>query len=148
MKWTFEMKTKMQMLKFKISTRAYRNAERWDHTEIDSTPYLDYNYAEGTNWKATDTRLSDSTAVSRFKSTYWEQTTIDPSQNKYHYYAGNSRRRLNTGRITTNLALYEDELEREIHSAIAKVNKRFEDKYKADFELEFGDDLVKFLKSK
>jgi len=147
------MKVKMQMLKLKISTKSYRNAERWNHTEIESTPYLDYEYAEGTNWKATDTRLSDRTAVARFKNTYWERTTIDPSQNKYHYLgsaykAGSGRRIENRGRITTNLALYEDELEREIHAAIAKVNKRFESKYKADFELEFADDLVKFLKSK
>ena len=143
------MKTKMQMLKLKISTKSYRNAERWDHSEIDSTPYLDYNYAEGTNWKATDPRLSDRTAVARFKNTYWEHATIDPSQPKYNYFGpSKNRRRLNTGRMTTNLALYEDELEREIHSAIAKLNKRFEAKYKADFELEFADDLVKFLKSK
>jgi hypothetical protein len=143
-----EMKVKMQMLKLKISTKSYRNAERWDHTEIESTPHLDYEYAEGTNWKATDPRLSDRTAVARFKNTYWERTTIDPSQNKYHYYAGSGRRIENQSRMTNNLSLYEDELEREIHSAIAKVNKRFESKYKADFELEFADDLVKFLKSK
>jgi hypothetical protein len=140
------MKSKMQMLKLKISTKSYRNAERWNHTEIESTPYLDYNYADGTNWKATDTRLSDRTAVALFKNTYWERTTIDPSQNKYHYIG--KRRVENYGRVTTNLSLYEDELEREIHSAIAKVNKRFESKYKADFELEFADNLVKFLKSK
>jgi hypothetical protein len=146
MKWRFEMKTKMQMLRLKISTKSYRNAERWDHTEIDSTPYLDYDYAEGTNWKATDTRLSDRTAVARFKHTYWEQTTIDPSQRKYHYIG--KRRVPNAGRMTNNLALYEDELEREIQKAIAKVNQRFQSKYKADFELEFADDLVKFLKSK
>ena len=142
------MKTKMQMLKLKISTKSYRNAERWDHNEIDSTPYLDYDYAEGTNWKATDTRLSDRTAVARFKNTYWERTTIDPSQNKYHYYAGSGRRIENHSRMTTNLALYEDELEREIQAAVKKVNQRFQSKYKNDFELEFNDELVKFLKSK
>jgi hypothetical protein len=140
-----EMKVKMQMLKLKISTKS-RNAERWEHEVIEDTVYLNYNFAAGTNWKANDPRLSDHTAVARFKNTYWEHTTIDPSQNKYHYIG--KRRIENRGRITNNLALYEDELEREIQAAVRKVNNRFATKFKNDFELEFADDLVKFLKSK
>lgn len=139
----------MTMLKLKISTKSYRNAERWDHNEIDSTPYLDYDFNTGTRWKANDARLSDRTAVARFKNTYWEQTTIDPSQPKYRYFGDNkSRRRLNAGRITTNLALYEDELEREIQKAIARVNQRFLSKYEQDFEYQFEDSFVKFVRNK
>lgn len=140
------MKSKMSMLKLKISTKSYRNAERWDHQEIDSTPYLDYDFNTGSRWRATDPRLSDKMAVARFRNTYWEQTTIDPNQNKYHYIG--KRRVPNGNRITTNLALYEDELEREIQKAIAKVNQRFHSKYEQDFEHHFQDGLVKFLKSK
>jgi len=140
------MKSKMKMLKLKISTKPYYNAERWDHTEIDSTPYLDYDFNTGNRWKANDPRLSDKMAVARFRNTYWERTTIDPSQNKYHYIG--KRRVINCGRMTNNLALYEDELEREIQKAITKVNQRFISKYEQDFESHFADDLVKFLKSK
>ena len=135
----------MPTLKIKISTKSFPSAERWEHEVIEHTASLNYNFANGTNWKANDPRLSDHTAVARFTNTYWEQTTIDPSQNKYHYFG--KRRVPNTGRITTNLALYEDELEREIQAAVRKVNQRFATKYKNDFELEFADDLVKFLKS-
>ena len=139
------MRRIMPMLKIKISTKS-RNAERWEHEVIENTVNINYDYAVGTNWKATDPRLSDQVAVHNFRSTYWERTTIDTSQNKYHY-VGN-RRFENRGRITTNLALYEDELEREIQAAVKKVNQRFQSKYKNDFELEFNDELVKFLKSK
>jgi hypothetical protein len=135
----------MQMLKLKISTKS-RNAERWEHEEIENTVNINYDFAEGTNWNATDPRLNDQRAVHNFKNTYWERTTIDASQNKYHYVG--SRRLENRGRITTNLALYENELEREIRAAVRKVNQRFQSKYKNDFELEFNDDLIKFLKSK
>lgn len=141
------MKAKMTMLKVKISTKGSYNSERWQHQEIDSTPYLDYDYNTGGRWRANDTRLSDHTAVAHFKNTYWEQKTIDPSQNKYHYF-GNGRRVPNTNRITTNLALYEDELEREIQKAIAKVNERFMSKYEQDFEHHFEDKLVKFVRNK
>ena len=141
------MKAKMKMLKLKISTKGYYNAERWDHEEIDTTPHLDYQYNSGTRWKANDHRLSNKKQEAyAFSSKYWEQPTIDISQNKYHYIG--KRRVLNAGRVTNNLALYENELEREIQKAIAKVNQRFQNKFDKDFEEHFSDDLVKFLKSK
>jgi hypothetical protein len=141
---------KMTMLKLKISTKGYYNAERWDHKEIDSTPRLMYEYNQGTNWKANDYRLADQKGeVYKFEQSYWEQTTIDPSQNKYNYFGPKRARRIpNSGRITTNLALYETELEREIDLAIERVNKRFEAKYKRDFETHFEDPVVKFVKDK
>ena len=142
------MKIKMNMLKLKISTKS-RGADRWHHEEIDKTPALDYEFNRGTNWKASDYRLSDRTAVARFRNTYWEHQTIDPKQNKYHYFGPKkSRRSENIHRYTTNLSLYEDELELEIQAAIAKVEKRWQAKYKADFENQFEDDLVKFVNSK
>lgn len=138
---------KMNMLNIKISTRSYR--ERWSHSLIDSTPYLDYEFNKGTNWKASDSRLRDKSAVYQFRETYWEQKTVDPSQNKYHYFGKNkTRRSLNSHRQTTNLSLYEDELEREIQKAIAKVNRRWEKKYKDDFEHHFEEPVFKFLNSK
>jgi hypothetical protein len=54
----------------------------------------------------------------------------------------------NGHRITTNLSLYQEELEREIDLAIERVNKRFEAKYKRDFETHFEDPVVKFVKDK
>jgi hypothetical protein len=142
------MKAKMTMLKIKISTRSWHES-RWTHNDIISTPYLDYEFNRGTNWKATDTRLDDRTAVAQFKNTYWEQHTIDPHQNKYHYRGPNKTRRSeNMGRYTNNLSLYENELEMEIHKAIERLNQRWAEKYKTDFENHFEDDLVKFVKSK
>ena len=146
--WTNEMKAKMTMLKYKISTKSWHDS-RWTHSEITSTPHLDYQFNTGTNWKATDERLNDRRAVAVFKNTYWEQPTIDYSQNKYHYFGPNKNRRsLNTGRQTSNLSLYETELETEINKAFERVNKRWTEKYKTDFENHFEDDLVKFVKSK
>ena len=136
------------MLKLKISTKS-RNADRWTHTEIVNTPNFRYDFNQGTNWKATDPRLSDRKAVWNFESNYWEQKTIDPSQNKYHYFGPKKNRRSeNYHRHTTNLALYEEQLEMEINKAVERLNKRWADKYKTDFENHFEDDLVKFVKSK
>ena len=141
------MIAKMNKLKLKISTKS-RHSDRWMHTEIVNTPTVRYHFKEGTNWKATDYRLSDRIAVARFENTYWEQQTIDPHQNKYHYFGSNKRRSLNSNRFTCNLSLYEDELEMEINKAVERLNKRWADKYKTDFENHFEDDLVKFVKSK
>ena len=136
------------MLKLKISTKS-RNADRWTHTEIVNTPSASYDFNQGTNWKATDIRLSDRREVAVFQNTYWEQKTIDYSQNKYHYFGPNKKRRsLNTSRYTSNLALYENELEMEINKAVERLNKRWAEKFKTDFENHFEDDLVKFVKSK
>ena len=143
-----KMIAKMNMLKLKISTKS-RNDDRWTHSEIVNTPYLEYKYNTGTNWKANDARLTDRRAVAVFENTYWEQSTIDPSQPKYNYFGpNNTRRSLNRGRHTTNLALYEEQLEAEIHKVVERLNKRWANKYKTDFENHFEDDLVKFVKSK
>lgn len=143
------MKAKMTMLKLKVSTKMSYNSDRWQHQDIDTTPYLDYEFNKGTNWKANDTRLADRTAVARFKNTYWEQRTLDPSQPKYHYFGKNKTRRIPNGhRQTTNLSLYQDELEREVQKAIAKVNRHWEKKYKEDFEYHFQEPLTKFLTKK
>jgi hypothetical protein len=143
------MIAKMNMLKLKISTKS-RNASRWIHTEIVNTPDVRYPFNEGTNWKATDARLSGrKSEVYKFETNYWEQRTIDYSQNKYRYFGPNKNRRSeNFHRHTTNLALYEEQLEAEIEKAVERLNKRWADKYKTDFENQFEDDLVKFVKSK
>ena len=140
------MKSKMTMLKLKISTKGSHNDDRWQHQEITDTPFLRYDYAEDNRWKATDSRLSDRSAVHRFSHTYWQHTTVNPSQTKYHYIG--KRRVPNGGRITTNLSLYEEELEREIHRAIERVNLRFQKKFCRDFENHFQDSLVKFINAK
>ena len=138
----------MNMLKLKISTKS-RHSDRWMHTEIVNTPDVRYGFNQGTNWKATDSRLSDRKAVWNFETNYWEQRTIDRSQNKYNYFGPNKKRRsLNTSRYTSNLALYENELEAEINKAVERLNKRWAEKFKTDFENQFEDDLVKFVKSK
>ena len=144
------MRAKMNMLKLKISTKSSAYADRWTHSEVDTTPSVRYDFNEGTNWKATDPRLLNRKSEAyTFETNYWEQPTIDPSQNKYYYYGPNKNRRgLNRGRFTNNLSLYEDELEREIHKAIERLNKRWAEKFKTDFENHFEDDLVKFIKSK
>lgn len=142
------MIAQMNMLKLKISTKS-RHSDRWTHTEIVNTPYLDYKFNTGTNWKANDQRLNDRRAVAVFQNTYWELPTIDHSQNKYLYIGSNKNRRIeNRHRQTTNLALYEEQLETEINKAVERLNKRWAVKFKTDFENHFEDDLVKFVKSK
>ena len=137
------------MLKLKISTKS-RHSDRWMHTEIVNTPTVRYDFNQGTNWKATDIRLSGRKQEAyKFETNYWEQRTIDRSQNKYNYFGPNKKRRsLNTSRYTSNLALYENELEAEINKAVERLNKRWAEKFKTDFENQFEDDLVKFVKSK
>jgi hypothetical protein len=144
-----KMIAKMRMLKLKISNKS-RHASRWIHTEIVNTPDVRYHFNEGTNWKATDARLSGrKSEVYKFETNYWEQSTIDPTQNKYHYIGPNKNRRIeNFHRHTTNLALYERQLEAEIEKAVGRLNKRWAEKFKTDFENHFEDDLVKFVKSK
>ena len=139
----------MNMLKLKISTKSWHDS-RWTHTEIDTTPSVRYYFNQGTNWKATDIRLSGrKSEVYKFETNYWEQSTIDHSQNKYHYVGPNENRRIeNRHRHTTNLALYEKQLETEINKAVERLNKRWANKFKTDFENHFEDDLVKFVKSK
>lgn len=147
--WTNEMIAQMNKLKLKISTKS-RQGDRWTHTEIVNTPTVRYDFNEGTNWKATDTRLfGRKQEAYKFETNYWELPTIDHSQNKYHYFGPNKNRRmLNRGRHTTNLALYEEQLEMEINKAVERLNKRWAEKFKTDFENHFEDDLVKFVKSK
>jgi hypothetical protein len=143
------MIAKMNMLKLKISTKS-RHSDRWMHTEIVNTPTVRYDFNQGTNWKATDARLSGrKSEVYKIETNYWEQFTIDHSQNKYHYIGPNKNRRIeNRHRHTSNLALYEEQLEMEINKAVKRLNKRWADKFKTDFENHFEDDLVKFVKSK
>ena len=143
------MIAQMNKLKLKISTKS-RQGDRWTHTEIVNTPTVRYDFNEGTNWKATDTRLfGRKQEAYKFETNYWELPTIDHSQNKYHYFGPNKNRRmLNRGRHTTNLALYEEQLEMEINKAVERLNKRWAEKFKTDFENHFEDDLVKFVKSK
>jgi hypothetical protein len=138
--------TVMPHFKAVISTK-HRNDDRFTNEKIEQVPQLEYKFGDNGNWSRNDSRLPNDRSVYKFVENYWTQT-ISVKQPKYHYFGKNkTRRMLNPNRYTNRLTQYELELEDALLTAKSDLDKRWAKQFKMDFENEFNDDLVKFLKN-
>jgi hypothetical protein len=111
---------------FKIRLSKNDTGTRFKHTEIDKLPSLQYRFAEGNNWKATDYRVSTKwKEISQWFDKYWESR---PNPNS-----------------VVNRGLYERELEKVVLDAISQLNERWNTKLEREFEETFDDKMLGFL---
>jgi hypothetical protein len=116
-----------------------QNKPKYKHTKIEALPKLTYDFAIGENWKATDYRVDNNwDNIFKWFSNYWNiknEFSEDLNQQKI-------------SRFKTNQMLYEEDLQNSILNAIESTNIKWKEKVRVDFENEFDDKLVKFIKSK
>ena len=118
---------KLEEFKFQYSKISSGNKFR--NTAIDKLPALSYRFGLEGNWKATDKRVASKLdKVYEWFDTYWKLNSKETNKN--------------------NKSLYEQELEKAILSAYDSVNERWTKKLEAELEIEFAEDLHKFLMSK
>ena len=116
---------KLIEFKFQYSTN-HGGRSRFSNTVIDTTPSIGYNFAEGNNWKATDNRIKDKQDdVWIWHANFWK-TIPDNSRLTYQ-------------------DLYEDDLEKEILDAYARVNDKWSKKLHEDFEAHYADEVLGFF---
>ena len=114
-------KQKLNTFKFQYSTN-HGGYARFTNTVIDTTPAIDYKFATGNNWTATDNRIKDKLDDAwKWHENFWN--TIPK----------NSR--------TTYQDLYETDLENEILEAYKRVNDKWSKKLHEDFEAHYDEVL-------
>ena len=111
---------------FKFQYSINSNGSRFSHTIIDKLPNLHYRFALGSNWRATDYRVTTKAKeIEVWFKNYWETR---PSPNS-----------------VVNRGLYEKELELTIRQAYEELNEKWNKKLEAEFEQHFDDSLLSFL---
>lgn len=116
-----------------------KNKPKYKHTKIETLPTLTYDFAIGENWIATDYRVENNwDNIFKWFANYWN------IENEYSEDFNQQK----ISRFKTNQMLYEEDLQSSILNAIESTNIKWKEKVEADFENEFDDKLVKFIKSK
>jgi|694.fasta_scaffold129108_2 hypothetical protein len=112
-----------------------KNQKRYQHTVIDKLPTLTYKFGEENRWPATDYKISDRISEAfDWGASYWNIET------KYTDKGFEKKK--------NNQMLYEEDLKKEIVTAIIRVNNKWQERFNADFEIAFRDKLLDFIKSK
>jgi len=127
MKTMYTNPEKMDAFKFQYSRKI--GGKRFQNTIVDKLPVLNYRFATEKNWKATDKRVTSKLdKLYEWFDGYWKFSSTDEK--------------------ISNQSHYEQELEIAILNAYESVNERWNKKLESEFEIEFGEDLHKFILSK
>ena len=111
---------------FKFQHSKNDTGTKFKHTVVDKLPSLHYRFAEGSNWNASDYRVTAKLdEIYKWFDNYWESRPNPKS--------------------VVNRGLYEKELEDTILKAYEELNKRWNLKLEKDFEEAFDDKLLGFM---
>jgi hypothetical protein len=111
---------------FKFQYSKNTNGSRFTHTVIDKLPQLSYRFAEGSNWKATDYRITaQKDAIYKWFEGYWDNKS--------------------NSNFLDNQTLYERDLEQAILNAYEEVNKKWTAKLEKELEENFDEKVLGFL---
>jgi hypothetical protein len=121
----FTPKQKLNTFKFQYSIN-HGGYARFTNTVIDTTPSIDYKFAHGNNWTATDNRIKDKLDdVWVWHENFWK---TNPKNSRLTYQD-----------------LYETDLEKEILDAYKRVNDKWSKKLHEDFEVHYADEVLGFF---